>query len=169
MDYKKLDIILKYLNKSEGYRAWQQYNTYHFKVLKEFDYSINENQFNYFCNLLLNFGLVDYQRGNHGGSGLHLYAINYKGITLLKEGKSTKDAYQDSIRKEQLETKILESTINSARLNKIQLWVTITLGAVSAISILSLFFQCEANKIAKRNLEIVEKTYQLELENTKKR
>jgi|SRR5690606_3724883 len=169
MDYKSLDTILNYLYISEGYKSHVNYNRYLSQESVNKENSISERRFNYYCNLLLNLGLVDYQRGNYGGSGLHLYVINHKGLDLINSGKSTSDAHNDIIKKEQLETKILESTISSARLNKIQLWVTIILGAVSAISIASLFYQCEANKIAKRNLEIVERTYQLELENTQKK
>lgn len=167
MNYEKLDDILEFLKRKQGYAGWLQYKT---DVGARKDYimdTINDNlSYAGWCNSLLYWGLVDYK---YDGTNLHTYIINPKGLELLQNEKSTKDIHQEFKNKEDLEQKILKGTIESheigktaTKLNQFQLAVTIILGIVSAGTI---YFQYEANKIAKKSVELSEKAYNLELDN----
>jgi len=170
MDYQRLDDILKFLYKYSGYCGWTTYRD----SSKYQNEKITDNLYIKNCSILQNFGLVE----NHkiGVIKINHFIITYKGIDLINSGKSTSDFHNELIKKEILEEKILETTLEShelsklsteiakqsTRLNKRQLLVT---GILGGVSIFSIIFQCESNKIAQRNLELVEKTYQLELKN----
>ena len=156
----KLDDVLSFLNTHEANRTIRSYYEYKSQALK---YSVCVGLFQTLINLDLITTKHDVSQGGE------TFIINLKGRELLQKGQSTKDIHNDLKKRESLEIKILEGTIESYRtgktatnLNKIQLIVTSILGIVSALTIL---FQCESNKISKRNLEVLEKAYQLELKN----
>ncbi|QQT60990.1 hypothetical protein I6I97_17465 [Sphingobacterium multivorum] len=167
MDYEKLDDILDFLKRYQGYAGWLQYKI-DVGSRKEYIMDTINDPISYagWCNSLLYWGLVDYK---YDGNKQHTYIINPKGLELLQNGKSTKDIHDEFKNKENLEQKILKGTIESheigktaTKLNKFQLAVTIILGIVSAGTI---YFQYEANKIAKKSVELSERAYDLELDN----
>lgn len=167
LDYEKLDEILKYLKLTQGYCGWKSYQTYVMNRDNIIMDTINDaNSYAGWCNTLLYWGLVDYK---YDGNKLHTYIINPKGLDLLNNEKSTRDVHEEFKKRENLENRILEGTIESHRisktstvLNKFQLAVTIILGSTTFASF---YFQNESNKIAIKNHEIAEKIYQLELKN----
>lgn len=169
MDYEVLDYILDYLKKAKGYSGWIPFHTY---VCKRDTFpkgqSLSDYSYAGWCNTLLHWGLVDYKFSGNDG---HTYIINPKGLDLLDSKKSTRKLHEEFKRREQLEDRILQGTIESheigksaTKLNGIQLAVTIILGL---LTLFSFYFQNEANQIATRSLEIAEKAHQLELDNKK--
>lgn len=169
MDYEVLDDILDYLKKQQGYKGWM---SFHYYVGQRGTFTagkrIDSNSYAGWCNTLLHWGLVDYK---YDGNEKHTYIINPKGLDLLNSDKSTRDIHNEFIRREKLEDRILEGTIEShaigksaTKLNGIQLAVTIILGLLTLVSF---YFQNEANQIATRSLKIAEKAHQLELDNKK--
>lgn len=170
MDYEKLDDILKFLQRSQGYAGWSSYANY-VRVRDNLlaDTINNDRAYAGWCNSLLHWGLVDYR---YNPNELHTFIITPKGLELLRNEKSTRDIHQEFLIRERLENRILEGTIEShqigkiaTKLNKLQLVVTVILGIVSAGTI---FFQYESNQLTKRAIEVSEKAYALEMDNKDK-
>lgn len=169
MDYEFLDKILTYLKEARGYESGKNYLSYiggRNNFIMEALYS--ESYFAGCCNLLNQWGLVDYKYNDNDG---HIFSINPKGIDLVNSGKSTRDIHEEYKRREKLEDRILQGTIEShqigkraTNLNIIQLVVT---GILGIVTFFSLYYQNQANNIATKSLEIAEKAHQLELDNKK--
>lgn len=169
MDYEVLDYILVFLKRIQGYGGWEYF--YHYvKERNPFteNKEIDSNSYAGWCNTLLHWGLVDYK---YDGNYKHTYIINPKGLDLVNSEKSTRQLHEEFKRREHLEDRILEGTIEShqigksaTKLNGIQLAVTIILGL---LTLFSFYFQNQSNEIASKSLEIAEKAHQLELDNKK--
>lgn len=148
MDYEKLDDILAFLKRNQGYEDWRGYASY--VAARDnivFDMVNTFESYAGWCNSLLNFGLVDYIY--EGDS--HKYIINPKGLDLLNNGRSTRDTHSDFKRREILEDKILRQTNQSFKLNNIQFMITAIL-AIGTIG--SLFIQWRTFEIEKIKSEL---------------
>ncbi|EFK57340.1 hypothetical protein U0038_17585 [Sphingobacterium spiritivorum] len=159
MDYEKLDDILDFLRRSQGYAGWASYTQ---DVARRqnvhFDTINNSTSYAGWCNTLLHFGLVDYK---FDANLLHTYIINPKGLDLLNNEKSTLDVHQEYINKEILEGAILKQTNQSFKLNNIQFIITaiLTLGTLGSLIIQWKTFEMEKDKT---KLEIRDLQYRLD-------
>lgn len=152
MNYEKLDDILDFLKRSQGYAGWRNYSTDVARRAGNMEMDTFNNNWAYagWCNSLLHWGLVDYK---YDGNHLHTYIINPKGLELLQEGKSTADVHNQFKNRDNLGDKILQQTNQSFKLNTIQFIITaiLALGTIGSLIIQWRTFEMEK---VKTDLEI---------------
>lgn len=169
LDFQRLDDILYFLKISQGYKGSSSYKTYNMESNSKLDYRlVNLSSYSGWGFSLLYYGLVGHKSSLNDGD---LFIINPKGIELISNNQSTRIVHEEFKKREKLEVKILEGTVESYRvaksatyLNKIQLWITLLLGLTTLGSI---YFQFQANKIAEETLNHAMTNHQLELKNKK--
>lgn len=169
LDFQRLDDILNFLKISPGYKSSSSYKTYNRTSNNNLDFElVNLSSYSGWGYSLLYYGLVGHKYSQHEGD---TFIINPKGIELILSNQSTRVVHEEYKKREKLEGKILEGTVESYRvaksatfLNKIQLFITVLLALTTAVSI---YFQFQANKIAQESLINSKTHYQLELKNKK--
>lgn len=145
MEYEKLDDILRFLRRNQGYEDWRGYaNFVAARDNIEFDTVNTYESYAGWCNSVRNFGLVDYTyEGNS-----HKYIINPKGLEVISSGVSTRDIHDNFKKRGNLEDKILQQTNHSFKLNTIQFIITaiLAIGTIGSLVIQWRTFEMEKVK-----------------------